>query len=174
MQNNDEPALIAASLAGNTDTYVQLVDRYKNAVYRHCFAMVRDEDTAEDINQETFIAAYRALHSYDPTRKFSTWLFAVAHNKTLTHLARQKRFTPLDDATAARLASPHPTPEQQSRYTELHEAVNNLSPQYRAVISLYYWQGLSVADIASVLGSPEGSVKVWLRRAKQQLRKELA
>ena len=74
----DEHELIAQSLAKDADAYGQLVDRYKNAIYRHCFALLRDEDAAEDIAQEAFIAGYYKLKMFDSKKRFSTWLFKIA------------------------------------------------------------------------------------------------
>lgn len=175
MQNIDEPALIAQSLGGDTGAYGQLVDCYKNAVYRHSFAIVRDEDVAEDIAQDTFIAAFYALKRFNPNKgRLSTWLFKIATNKALNWLKKTAREVFADDKTIARIAANNPEPSVVMLRTELHSAVERLQPKYRAVVSLYYWQGLSYTEIANIMSAPEGSVKVWMLRAKQVLRKELA
>lgn len=174
MQNQDEAELIARSLNGDSTAYGALIDRYKHSMYRHCFAIVHSEDVAEDIAQEAFITAYYKLHTYNPSYRLSTWLFKIATNKALTWLKKAKREVRADDEFIARVASHHPGPDQEATYSELRRAVENLQPKHRAVISLYYWQGLSYQEIADILASPIGSVKVWMRRAKQQLKKELS
>lgn len=174
MQNKDEPELIARSLNADHDAYAELVERYKNALYHHCFAIVRNEDAAEDITQETFITAYYKLRLYKPQYRLSTWLFKIATNKSLDWLKKAARETAADDALIASIASPHPRPDQQAEAQELHDAVGRLRPKYRSVISLYYWQGLSYQEIAIVLAAPTGSVKGWMRRAKEELKKELS
>lgn len=174
MQQTDESALIARSLEGDQDTYGTLVDRYKRAIYHHCFAMVRDEDVAEDIAQETFIIAYYKLRLYKPEYRFSTWVFKIATNKSLDWLKRTARQVAVDDELIAEIASTQPGPVQQAKNDELRTAVERLRPNYRAVISLYYWQGLSYDEIATVLAVPIGSVRGWISRAKQQLREELS
>lgn len=174
MQNKEEQELIARSLNGDPDAYGQLVDRYKNALYHHCFAIVRSEDAAEDIAQDTFITAYYKLRLYDPKYRLSTWLFKIATNKALNWLKKAAKETAADDDLIASIASPHPRPDQQAEIQELHDAVGRLRPKYRSVISLYYWQGLSYQEIATVLAAPTGSVKVWMSRAKQDLKKELS
>lgn len=78
MQNDDETELIARSKQEDHAAYAILVDRYKNALYHHCFAVVRDEDVAEDIAQETFITAYYKLAGYNPEYRLATWLFKIA------------------------------------------------------------------------------------------------
>lgn len=170
----DEQELIARSINGDHDAYAQLVDRYKNALYHHCFAIVRQEDVAEDIAQDTFITAYYKLRLYNPAFRLSTWLFKIATNKALTWLKKAARETAADDDMIANIASHHTPPDVEAQYGELHAAVGKLQPTYRSVISLYYWQGLSYQEIATVLSAPTGSVKSWMRRAKQELRKELS
>lgn len=174
MQNNDEHLLITATLNGDHDAYGQLVDRYKHALYRHCFAIVRREDIAEDIAQEAFITAYYKLHTYNADYRLSTWLFKIATNKALTWLSKAGREVPASDELLARIVSTLPSPDKTAVHNELHAAVAALPPKYRAVISLYYWQGLSYPEIAIALGAPLGSVKVWMSRAKKQLKQELS
>ena len=174
MQNTDEPELIARSLSGDAEAYGQLVDRYKSAIYHHCFAIVHDEDIAEDMAQEAFIAAYYQLKKYDAKYKFSTWLFKISTNKCLNSVRGRAKVTPLDDELAETLTSNEPSPHRNAEMREVQEAITRLRPKYRAVISLYYWQGLEYADIALAMGAPLNSVRVWLLRAKSELRKELS
>lgn len=173
MQPSEE-ALIAKSISGDADAYGQLVDRYKNALYRHSFALMRDEDTAEDIAQEAFIAAYYKLDTFDSSKRFSTWLFKIATNKALDSLRSRRRVTPMDDTVLERIVSPHAAPEQSAVHSELATAVAELEPRYRAVVHLYYFEGMSYDEIAVVMAKPVGSIKGWMNRAKKQLRKELA
>ncbi len=173
MQNNNEAELIARSLDGDARAYAELVDRYKNAVYYHCFAIVRDEDAAEDIAQETFINAYYKLKQYNSNFRLATWLFRISTNKCLTYLKRHSKEVALE-AEIQTVASREPSPHHRALDSELHAAVHALRPTYRAVISLYYWQGLDYAATAAAMEAPINSVRVWLKRAKEELRKELS
>lgn len=174
MQSTDEAELVAQSLDGDHTAYGVLVDRYKNAIFYHCFAIVHDEAIAEDIAQETFITAYYKLRLYNPTYRLSTWLFKIATNKALTVLKKDKRKIDVDDSVFEMIASAHPGQQTMAEYGELHKAIGNLEANHRIVISLYYWQGLSYQEIASVMSSPIGSVRGWMYRAKATLRKELS
>lgn len=174
MQNQDEAALIAQSLDGNHQAYGELVDRYKNAIYHHCFAIVRDEDAAEDIAQETFITAYYKLHLYNSSYRLSTWFFKIATNKALDWLKKASHEVAADDELLASIASTHPGPDVLAERVEVHDAVDKLQPNHRVVISLYYWHGLSYQEISTVLSVPIGSVRGWMHRAKEELRKELS
>jgi len=174
MQNKSEAELIAQSLNGDHGAYGTLVDRYKDAIYHHCFVIVRDEDLAEDISQETFIAAFYKLGQYRPEYKLSTWLFKIATNNALNALKKKRKELPHDDIFFSTIASSQTEPPMTYRDSELHEAVDKLGVNHRTVISLYYWQGLSYQEIAAVMSSPIGSVRGWMSRAKETLRKELS
>ncbi|HSW74446.1 MAG TPA: RNA polymerase sigma factor [Candidatus Saccharimonadales bacterium] len=173
MRNIQEAELIAQSLNGDTHAYGELVDRYKNAVYYHCFAIVRDEAAAEDIAQETFVRAYYSLAKYNPDYRLSTWLFTISTNQCLSYIKKAKREVPSASKLLENVEAQNPSPQKNAEHAELHAAVDRLQPNYRAVISLYYWQGLNYAEVAQVMGVPLNSVRVWLKRAKEVLRKEL-
>jgi RNA polymerase sigma-70 factor, ECF subfamily len=174
MQDNNEAELIARSLDGNSQAYAELVDRYKNAVYHHCFAIVRDADVAEDIAQETFINAYYKLKQYNNNYSLATWLFRISTNKCLSYIRKHRRETRLHDALAITIASHEPSPHTQAVHAELHDIVRSLRPNYRAVISLYYWRGQDYAQVAQAMQVPVNTVRVWLKRAKEELKKELS
>ena len=169
----DELELVSRTLAGDTAGYGEIIERYKDALYRHAYRLVRDEDDAEDIAQETFIKAYDKLHTFDTTKKLSTWLFRIATNTALDHLRRAKHQTPLTVELTARIASSAVGPHMSAEHAELYQAVAQLHPRYQAVISMHYWEGLKIEEIASIMNVPPGSVKGWLHRAKQDLKKEL-
>ena len=173
-EQTDDAWLIRQTIDGNNEAFAELVDRYKNAVYRHSFVVVQDEDEAEDIAQDTFITAYYKLQSYNPEYRFATWLFKIATNKSLTRVDKRKRTKILDYEKLQLVASHHVKPHDAALHSELRRAVQLLHPNYRSVVSLYYWQGLSYQEVADVAGVPIGTVRGWLSRAKQQLKKELS
>ncbi len=168
-----EQELIAHSLAKDAISYGELVERYKDSIYRCCYAIVRDENAAEDIAQDTFIAAYYKLHTYNQARKFSTWLFAIATNKSLNYARRNRHLTTLEQKVADVVQSPHATPHEQAVDAEVRQAVALLPPKYRGVIHMYYFEHMEYEQVAESMAVPVGTVKAWLFRAKKQLRKEL-
>src|SRR5688572_8618964 len=173
MHKQNDTELIAQSINGNQLAYAELIDRYKNALYRHCFAIVKDEDAAEDIAQDSFVTAYYKLASYNAAFKFSTWLFKIATNKGLNYLKRGRRQQPMGDAAQDLIVSELPGPERAALHSELEAAISRLRPQYRTAVRLHYWQGMKYGEVAEMLSVSEGTVKSWLNRAKVQLRKEL-
>ncbi len=171
--NNQESDLIARILAGSTEDYRILVERYQHGLYLHCFGFVKDEDVAEDLAQEAFIQAYNQLSRYDNKYRFSTWLYRIASNKAIDHCRRTMPGR-LDDEQLRRLVATQPTAEDEIYHRQLREAVANLPQPYRQVVTLRYWQGQTYQEIATKLGAPIGSVRGWLNRAKHKLRKEVS
>jgi RNA polymerase sigma-70 factor, ECF subfamily len=179
-----DPELVARALAGSEDAFRTLVVRYQRPVYGLIVRMVRDRELAEDLSQDVFLKAYRALASYDSRRKFSSWLFKIAHNATIDHLRRgEVQTVPLeaeseDDRSGGGLARflEDPTtinPERRLLGTDLGqglaEAIHALRPAYREVLLLRHREDLSYQEIAEVTGSSLGTVKTNLHRARREL-----
>jgi RNA polymerase sigma-70 factor (ECF subfamily) len=183
-----EGAQLAAAVAGGSqDAFRTLVLRHQDRVYRLVVRMVRDPAVAEDLTQETFLKAYRAMGSYDPRWKLGSWLLKIAHNATIDHLRRQRLDTrPLEAAPDEdggglidRLADDSlPDPEQRARGMALarglQDAVGALEPAYRELVLLRFQEGLSYQEIAQISGLPLGTVKVRLHRGRKRLAEALA
>ena len=171
----DDQALIAATLAGRPEAFGELVTRYERAVYHLAVRTLHDRTEAEDATQEAFLKAYRALGSFRPGAKFSTWIFTICYRGCCDRLAKRKRFSgdELPDR-ADPSAGPETLAERNDDAVRLRAAIDALPEKYRAVITLYHLQGKQYEDIATVLNLPLGTVKTHLFRAKEQLRKVLS
>ncbi|HEX3464692.1 MAG TPA: sigma-70 family RNA polymerase sigma factor [Candidatus Elarobacter sp.] len=171
----DDQALIAATLAGQPEAFGELVTRYERAVYHLAARTLRDRTEAEDAAQEAFFKAYRALGSFRPGAKFSTWIFTICYRGCCDRLARRKRFSGDDlPDRADTSAGPELLAERSDEAARLRTAIDGLPEKYRAVITLYHLQGKQYEEIATVLNLPLGTVKTHLFRAKEQLRKVLS
>ncbi|MEM9554334.1 MAG: sigma-70 family RNA polymerase sigma factor [Acidobacteriota bacterium] len=176
--------LVAATLAGSPDAFRALVERYQRPVLSLIGRMVQDPTLAEDLAQDAFVNAYRRLDTYVPGRKFSSWLFKIAHNRTIDHL-RLKRFDaeslegdsddgPRHDPAAPEASvSPHRHAEASELRAAVAAAFERLSPMAREVLSLRFEQGLAYQEIADVTGVTLNTVKVRLHRARKALAREL-
>ncbi|HYW55285.1 MAG TPA: sigma-70 family RNA polymerase sigma factor [Dongiaceae bacterium] len=171
---DDDQALIAAALAGRSEAFGELVRRYERAVYNLAVRTLRDRTEAEDATQEAFFKAYRALGSFRPGAKFSTWIFTICYRGCCDRLAKRKRLSgdELPDR-ADPSAGPAVLAERSDEAQRLRAAIDALPDKYRAVITLYHLQGKQYEEIATVLNLPLGTVKTHLFRAKEQLRKVL-
>lgn len=171
----DDQALIAATLTGRAQAFEELVGRYERAVYNLAVRTLHDATEAQDATQEAFFKAYRALGSFRPGAKFSTWIFTICYRLCCDRLAKRKRFSgdELPDR-ADPSAGPEVLAERHDEARRLRAAIDALPEKYRAVITLYHLQGKQYEEIATVLNLPLGTVKTHLFRAKEQLRKALS
>ena len=173
--SDDDATLIAATLEGRSEAFGTLVERYDRAVYNLCLRTLRDPEEAKDATQEAFFKAFRALRTFRPEAKFSTWIFSIAYHACCDRLQRRKRFT---DAELPDRADAGPGPallaERSDEAQALRAAIDALPEKYRAVITLYHLQGRQYDEIAEVLKLPMGTVKTHLFRAKELLRRRLA
>ena len=173
--NEEEKHWIARARQGDDEAFTQLVARYQRPVFNLCYRMLGDLTEAEDAAQETFIRAYTRLASYDPKRKFSSWLLAIASHYCIDRL-RRRRFSLVswEDLPPWRwLPDPHPQPEEVALQHEAQRHVrallDTLPPDYKAAVILRYWHELSYQEIAEVLDSTLPAIKSRLFRARQMM-----
>jgi RNA polymerase sigma-70 factor (ECF subfamily) len=177
---DQEQRWIEAARQGDRNAFGCLVEVYQGPVYNLAYRMLGDAYEAEDAAQETFLRAYRKLGSYDPTRKFSTWLLSIASHHCID-LLRRRRMTLLsledEGLPASALVSDQPGPEphamQSEREAQIQALLNTLSDDHRAVVVLHYWYDLSYEEIARVTDSTLSAVKSRLFRARRMLAEQL-
>jgi RNA polymerase sigma-70 factor (ECF subfamily) len=171
----EDQALIDATLAGRPEAFGELVGRYERAVYNLAVRTLRDSTEAQDATQEAFFKAYRALSSFRPGAKFSTWIFTICYRGCCDRLNKRRRLSgdELPDR-ADPSAGPEALAERNDEALRLRAAIDALPEKYRTVITLYHLQGKQYEEIATVLNLPLGTVKTHLFRAKEQLRKVLS
>jgi RNA polymerase sigma-70 factor (ECF subfamily) len=166
--------LIAAAIGGRSDAFGILVERYDRAVYHLAYRTLHDAEEAKDAAQEAFFKAFRALRTFRPGAKFSTWIFTIAYRCCCDRIARRKRYSgdELPDR-ADPAAGPQEEAERSDEARRLRAAVDALPEKYRTVITLFHLQNRQYEEISTVLGLPMGTVKTHLFRAKELLRKAL-
>lgn len=181
----DEKQLIQQAAAGDAAAFEALVLRYQAQVYSLAYRMVGNEADAQDLAQEAFVRAWRALDSFQFSSQFSTWLYRLTSNICIDFLRAQKKrkhvsLTVLQDDEQQQWDMPDqkPLPEEQIIATEEHEALANaiaaLDPEHRQVLILRIVNDCSYQQISQIMGIREGTVKSRLSRAREQLRKKLA
>ena len=177
---DQEQGWIEAALHGDRNAFGRLVEAYQGPVYNLTFRMLGDPNEAEDAAQETFLRAYRKLGSYDPGRKFSTWLLSIASHYCIDRL-RRRRLTWLsleeERLPPGVMTSQQPGPEgsaiQSEQEAQIQTLLDTLSADYRAVVVLHYWYGLSYEEIAAATSGTVSAVKSRLFRARRMLAKRL-
>ena len=173
MTASDDQADVEKVLAGHIDAFEQIVRRWQSPLVNLAYRFCRDRDRAEDMAQEAFLRAYRALDRWRKDATFSTWLFALATNLYRSELRRVPTVS-LEDI--AELRDPRAIDgglEDEDRDRVVRRAVSALPRKYRDVLILFYFHDMDVAAAARSLGLPEGTVKARLARGREILRSKL-
>lgn len=176
-------ALVARAQAGDPDAFEQLIQRHQQRIYGLCYHLTSNHEDANDLAQEAFIKAWKALRNFKGDSSFYTWIYRIAYNGTLNHLKQRRNRTPhislndLDahaehDSELVQLIS-HKTPRRDAGLTELqrhlNEAMQRLSEEHRTVVALHDVQGMPHDEIARIMNCNPGTVRSRLFYARQQL-----
>jgi RNA polymerase sigma-70 factor, ECF subfamily len=168
---------------GEPDALVALLERYQHRLYRYLLRIVREPATAEDLFQQTWIRVTENARRFDERRGIEPWLFSIARNLAIDYLRRVKPESldeelPSGTARVDMLADAHPgvveTLIRQQRSSRLADAIGELTPMYREVITLRFEEEMKLEEISELLGVPLSTAKTRLRRALDALRELLA
>lgn len=177
--------LLARSLDGDLNAFEVIVNRYKDRLYNFVLRFVKDQQTAEDIVQDTFLRTYRNRESFQAVAKFSTWIYTIAGNLAKSELRRRKRWRFLsigvqndDTGTTFELPDTSATPDSNTETalaeTRIQEAISRLPERYREAVVLRDIEGLDYDEISQIIGCPLGTVKSRINRGRLRLQEELA
>jgi len=177
-QNGDETELIAKAREGDRDAFSVLVERYERRVVGVALAVVHNQDDALELAQETFVRAFENLKKFESRSSFSTWLYRIAANLSIDFWRREGRYHVLRGEDAENELSRMPSSQGDSyraaSQTELGDRLKNaleqLTPEHRAVVLLREVEGLSYDEISDVLQCPRGTVMSRLHYARNRLR----
>jgi RNA polymerase sigma-70 factor (ECF subfamily) len=183
----DDPVLIRKAQQGDYSAFDGLVQKYQERVYSTIYHMTSNHEDANDLTQESFIKAYRALKSFKGDSSFFTWIYRIAVNKTINFLKSRKNkihlslndldFNAEHDPEIVAFVSDK-TPRRDMNLTELQEKLNEamqkLSDVHRLVVTLHDVQGLSHEEISKIMDCNTGTVRSRLFYARQQLQGYLA
>jgi len=181
----DISQLINDALTGDQKAFSAIVKRYREQIFHFILKMVKDGAQAEDLTQETFIKAFRALASFNSQYAFSTWLYKIAANNCIDYFRKKKlATTSIDTPIQAKDGQLHRDfpdhqegPESQliskERTNEIKVAIDSLPEKYRQAIILRHSQDRSYEEIAKELDLPLGTVKVRIFRAREMLKSKL-
>jgi RNA polymerase sigma-70 factor (ECF subfamily) len=175
----DDEMLVAQFKSGSQKAFDELMKRYERRIFGYLLRSVRNYEDAEELTLEVFFKAYRALNSWEPKAKFSTWLYTIASNLSIDY-HRSKSRKPVfmledEDVIEKRLvatdisSNPERHLEDKERGRIIREAVDELSSKQKAVFMLTRYEGLQIKEVAETLGLAEGTVKIHLHRAMKKL-----
>jgi RNA polymerase sigma-70 factor (ECF subfamily) len=177
LNDND---LISRVLNGDQQAYAGLVSRYQNYVFTLALRFTKNREDAEEVSQDIFIKAYRALADFRGASKFSTWLYTIVNTTCITFLRKkrlevhsldnEKVFEAADSIDSGMRAN---QVEQKSRMTMVNKAISMLSPDDAEVITLFYKGEQTLEEIAGILGIEANTAKVRLHRARTRLKEKM-
>jgi RNA polymerase sigma-70 factor (ECF subfamily) len=143
----------------------RLLDGYQQKVFRMAVAMLRDRGRAQDVTQDIFLKLWRALPSYDGRAAVSTWLYTIARNTCLTAVRAESYRRRAADI---RIVEPH-AESISAENIALQSVIDRLPEVQRRILTLFYFEDRNIAEVASLLGMPEGTIKSHLHRARRAL-----
>ena len=165
-----DAALVRAAQRGSADAFDELFARHWSRAHRAACLVCRDADAAEDVAQEAFLAAIRALDRFDRRRPFGPWLHRIVVNRAIDHTRARALRREVAGAHVPEPVAPEPTTPDD----ELMEALGALGPEQRAVVVLRHLLGYTPGEIADLLDLPRGTVNSRLRRGLDTLAAGLA
>jgi len=178
--SDNETTLIQKAQKGDHDAFATLVDEHQRYVYNLALRVVKDENEALDLTQETFVRAWTALPNFKGQSQFRTWLYRIVTNLCYNRLPNLRRSLNdlgddvMEDIPEAKFNAPADEFESNETRKHLHQAIHQLDEQYRLLITMRYQNELSYEEIATSLNLPLGTVKTGIFRAKAFLRNALA
>ena len=175
MKNLSDLEIIKSVRNGNRTDDSIIVDRYKNKAFSLLKRMLKNNMEAEEVLQDCFLKAFRALDSFKGESKFSTWFYRIVYNTALTRISQKKRkieneMNSIDEYMTLQSMNDY----NESERKDLSEVVNNLVEQlpskYSLVLNLFYMEGMSCEEISEVMEISAANVKVLLHRSRNALR----
>ena len=171
-----DESLLETAGRGDGAAFETLVGRYSGELFGF-FRRRVGEDAAADLLQDCFLRAFRAAPRFEPRASARTWLYVIARNAALNHLARRRKQASLDDSGVREPVAAHPSPEEAASAAELagrvRAAVEKLPEALREVVILRHYQQLPFRELARVLEIPEGTATRRMSDALERLRGEL-
>jgi RNA polymerase sigma-70 factor, ECF subfamily len=171
--------IVALITSGDKELFGELIDRYESKLTRYVKRFTQQTEDVSDIIQIVFIKAYTNLQSFDTSRSFNSWIYRIAHNESVTFLKKQSNgkvsFIDFDTFFPHPFAKEEADDETLKREMRemLETSLSGISPKYREVLILYYYEELSYQEIADVLHIPTATVGVRIKRGKESLEKML-
>jgi RNA polymerase sigma-70 factor (ECF subfamily) len=175
MKNLSDLEIIKSVRNGNSSDYSIIVDRYKNKGFSLIKRMLKNSMEAEEVLQDCFLKAFRALDSFKAESKFSTWFYRIVYNTALTRLSQKKRkieneMNSLEQFSALQSKDDYNESERKDLSEFINNLVEQLPPKYSSVLNLFYLEGMSCEEISEVMDTSVANVKVLLHRSRNSLK----
>lgn len=179
MKTQEDLKYIDSILAGDTDAFTALVNKYKDMVFTIIVKIVGNEADAEELSQDVFLKVYHSLGSFKRESRFSTWIYRIAYNAAITKTRKKKLETQalnhemVESYTQDEIHENVYTLSQQQQKTFIDKVLETLPENEYLMITLYHKEDCSIKEISEITGLSESNVKVKLHRVRKKMHKEL-
>ena len=175
MREDIEYIVINKVVNGDELAYRYIIDRYKNFVFNIAFKVLRNHEDAEEVTQDSFLKAYKALKNFKGDCKFSTWLYRIAFNSAVSRTRKnviskeniddvpEIQFENVDNLSAIENIN------RNERKIFINKALEKLSDEEQVLVTLFYFEENSIAEVSEVTGLDSNNVKVKIHRARKKL-----
>ncbi len=161
--------------SGNVNAYAMLVNNYKDMIFTLALRMVGNREDAEEVAQDTFVKAYKALDSFKGTAKFSTWLYRIVYNTSLDYIKKSKRviysehIDEIHESDIGTMQDALSYLEDKEKKETIEKALLQLPEDERVLLTLFYFEDLSLKEISDIAKISYDNVKIKLHRSRKKL-----
>jgi RNA polymerase sigma-70 factor (ECF subfamily) len=173
MSKPDETKLIEQCIKGDRKAFETLLIQYEKPVFNAAYRMLNSREDASDVTQTVFLKVYENFDSFDPSRRFFSWVYRITLNESINWLSKQQRLEPLQHETADNGKSPEQEVDSAQNSAAVQAALMTIKTDYRSVIILKHFLGCSYMEISTILDVPEKTVRSRLYSARQLLKTAL-
>jgi RNA polymerase sigma-70 factor (ECF subfamily) len=177
MEQLSDEQIVTDILRGDKDLYREIIKRYNEKLSRYLRKFLSDRDDIEDILQVVFIKAYKNLYGFNVNKKFSSWIYRIAHNEAINHLKRFRNGRiSLDDIEYKLIDEKADIKRDADRMflkKDIERVISNLNIKYRDPIVLFYFEDMSYEEISDVLRIPKNTVGTLILRGKNLIKQYL-
>ena len=172
--NNDQP-YIDKVIKGDTNAFAFLVEKYKDMVFSLAIKITKNREEAEEVSQDSFIKAFKAIHTFKGDSKFSTWLYKISYHNCMDRVnknARKYNIDRIDEVIENRIKATEDTMqtiERKERAELMNDCLLELPEDERSILWLFYYKELSLKEIMEVTSLSQANLKVKLHRARKKL-----
>jgi len=174
MSKPDDKKLIERCIKGDRQAFETLLIQYEKPVFNAAYRMLNNKEDASDVTQTVFLKVYENFDSFDPSRRFFSWVYRITLNESINWLGKENRLEPLQHEPADDGRSPEQEVDSAKLSADVQAALMTIKTDYRTVIILKHFLGCSYMEISDVLEIPEKTVRSRLFSARQLLKDALA
>jgi len=174
LDSSEIVGLVERAAGGDFEAFGELYSIYLDRIYRYVFYQIMDKMTAEDVTEEVFLKAWKAIGSCQGKEEtFSSWLYRIAHNQVIDNLRSQRKHLSIDMESLAEVGGPELEAEEKLERQELLGTISDLPQNQKQVIILKFIEGLDNREIGRIMGKNQGAISVLQMRALATLRQKL-